>query len=220
MTGTLSGPLPALPWSDLGPLVFVDVETSDLGPEQHIIEIAALRWQDDREVDRLVTLVDPGTPTIRYTQVHGITRADLDGAPTWPSLLPALRRVMRGATMVAHNASFEARALHATLARHGGGWDGPRLCTCVLARDAHPERGGRGAHTLGNLLKLHGIVQPGRAHAAYPDAAVLQDLLARLLSRAPDEKVRARWLRTAHTTGEGVHWPVRAGGRRVPLKVR
>ena len=45
--------------------------------------------------------------------------------------------------------------------------------TLALARAAHPERRGRGAHTLGNLLALHGIVQPGDAHAAFPDAAVL-----------------------------------------------
>lgn len=213
-------PPPDLPWSELGPLVFLDVETSDLDREQHIIEVAALRWEDGRETDRLVTLVDPGTPTISYTHVHGISRADLDGAPTWPAVLPALRRVLDGATVVAHNAAFEARALQATLSRHGGNWDGPRLCTYALARRAHPERSGRGAHTLGNLLALHRIEQPGRAHAALPDAAVLRSLAACLLARAPDAKVRSAWLRAARKEGAGVRWPVPAGGHGLRTKSR
>ena len=224
----MNQPLPAvrhrrfsLPWSTLGPLVFLDVETSGFGAEQRIIEIAALRWMDGREVDRLVTLVDPETPHITFTEVHGIHHRDLVGAPRWGDLLGPLRRVLEGATLVAHNASFEARALNQTLERHGGGWDGPRLCTLALARAAHPERRGRGAHTLGNLLELHGIVQPGDAHAAYPDAAVLLELTLRLLFRAPDQRTRASWLRGAQRDGVGVRWPCavrRRGG--VRLKVR
>ena len=90
-------------------------------------------------MNRLVTLVDPGIRHIEATWVHGITRANLDGAPTWRQLFPALRRVL-GATLVAHSASFEKRAVHTTLDRAGGRWDGPRLCTLKLARLAHPER--------------------------------------------------------------------------------
>lgn len=211
----------SLPWADLGPLVFLDVETTGGGADQHIIEIAALRWQAGRETDRLVTLVDPQVPRITHTEVHRIQQSDLWGAPTWPELLPALQKVLDGATLVAHNASFEAGALDRTLSRFGGRWNGSRLCTLALARAAHPERRGRGAHTLGNLLALHGIVQPGEAHAALPDAAVLHELAVRLLFRAPDGETRARWLSRACKPGNGVVWPrMPGGGDGVRLKVR
>lgn len=206
---------PAPPDSDaglpLGPLVFLDFETTGAGPDTHAIEIAALRWEGGREVQRLVTLIDPGPRPIQWTSIHRITRADLRGAPSWPALLPVLRAVLEGATVVAHNARFEAEVLRQGFVRAGGLWDGPRLCTLSLARRAHPERKGNGGHRLGGLVDLHGIPMPGEAHAAYADAAVLPSLLRALLARAADAAGQASWLRSATTRGLGVEWPVAPG---------
>jgi len=196
---------------DLGPLTFLDVETTGSREALYVIELAALRWEGGREVDRLVTLVDPGPVEIEATWIHGIARGDLHGAPKWPALLPALRRLMEGATLVAHAATVERRALHTTLARAGGSWDGRRLCTLKLAKLAHPERSGKGAHTLGNLVALHGLQMPGRAHEAYADTAVLPPLVDAFLARAEDDHTRAAWLRRAYHKGSGVAWPVPAG---------
>jgi DNA polymerase-3 subunit epsilon len=212
--------MPLLPWSTLGPLTFLDVETTGSRDQLYVIELAALRWENGREVDRLVTLVDPEIHHIENTWIHGITRRDLDGAPTWPALLPALRRVLEGTTLVAHSASVETRAMNTTLGRAGGSWNGPRLCTLKLARLAHADRSGKGAHKLGNLVDLHGLQMPGRAHEAYADTAVLPDLVEAFLALAEDDKTRATWLRKAHHKGAGVRWPTAAGPDPRRLKSR
>lgn len=209
-----------LPWEDLGPLVFLDVETTGRGPQQHIIEVAALRWEGNQLVDHLVTLIDPGVRQIEFTDIHRITRGDLDGAPTWPLVLPALRRVLDGAIMVAHNASFEAGALRTTLSRYGGSWDGKSLCTLKLARRAHPERKGKGAHTLRNLALLHGLTMHSNAHAAFAYAAVLPGLLSRLLARAPDTVTRRDWLTRSIAGSDTVQWGVESGPDPRKLKAR
>jgi DNA polymerase III epsilon subunit-like protein len=215
-TEPVAPPPPAAPGAvlgldALGPLLFLDFETTGAGADTHAIEIAALRWEGGREVARLVTLVDPGPRPIQWTSIHRITRTHLRGAPPWPALLPALRDVLEGATVVAHNARFEADVLRQGFARAGGDWDGPRLCTLALARRAHPERKGNGGHRLGGLVELHGIPMPGAAHAAYADAAVLPALLAQLLQRAASDEQRENWLRGATHRGLGVVWPTRPG---------
>ncbi|NBH05323.1 exonuclease domain-containing protein, partial [Amycolatopsis sp. SID8362] len=62
----------------------LDVRTTGLRPG-HVVELAAVRVRaDGAVVGELSTLVDPG-PGVPPGPVllHGITRADLDGAPTF-----------------------------------------------------------------------------------------------------------------------------------------
>lgn len=63
----------------------------------------------------LESLVDPRIPiTEQVTGIHGLTNADVDGAPAWPSVQRELARVLRAhgiEVLVAFNASFEAMCL-------------------------------------------------------------------------------------------------------------
>jgi DNA polymerase III epsilon subunit-like protein len=53
----------------------------------------------------LDTLVSPGCPIQPGAQaVHGITDADVAGAPPWNEVLPKLLTVTRGRTVLAYNA--------------------------------------------------------------------------------------------------------------------
>lgn len=172
-----------VPWRLLpGPVAVVDVETTGFSPvTDRVVEVAVIRMEEERRWRILDTLVNPEGP-VTATFVHGIRAADVKDAPTFADIIPYLSAVLEGAVLVAHNASFDRGFLSAELARAGGCWDAPELCTMLLARQCHPERSGQGAHKLENLVALYGIDNPA-PHRALGDAYATAALLARLLSR-------------------------------------
>ncbi|MFK7930270.1 MAG: exonuclease domain-containing protein [Myxococcota bacterium] len=210
----------SLPWKYLpGPLVFVDVETTGVGRADRVVELAAIRVAPDEPVQVLNTLIDPGVRPVGAAHVHRITGEVLDGAPAFESVVPALAQLSDGATLVAHNASFEQRMLSGELARLGGVWGVPALCTYALSRRAHPERNVRGARTLTSLVNLHRLTMDGHAHAAWPDARVLPELLVCLLNRAESAAQTAGWIRQCIKPAPEPKWPA-VPWSSAPLKPR
>ena len=178
-----------IPWHLLpGPLLMVDLETTGLSaPTDRIIELAAVRQAPGEPPRVLHTLVDHGRASPGPTHVHGITRPMLDGAPPIEAVLPLLAELCEGATMVAHNASFEHRFLSAEMSRAGGVWGMPRLCTLALARRLHPERKrGYGGHGLGRMASLYEVPVIA-AHTALGDVRMMSALLGGMLRRFSDE---------------------------------
>ncbi|MFF1670361.1 exonuclease domain-containing protein [Nocardiopsis flavescens] len=55
----------------------------------------------------------------RAQRVHGITPADLAGAPTWPQVWPRLGEIAEGRLLVAYNADFDRRLIAQTCRPHG-----------------------------------------------------------------------------------------------------
>ena len=115
----------------------LDVETTGLDAGcNRIVELALVRMDaHGRVLDELHTVVDPDGDGAGPTQVHGITDADLRGAPTFAQLAPAVRHLIGGALVVSHNAHFDIAFLHAELARAGlPGTPLPYACTMSLCR--------------------------------------------------------------------------------------
>jgi DNA polymerase III subunit epsilon len=119
----------------------------------------------------------------RARRVHGISDADLAGAPTMAGLWPRLRDLLAGRWVVAHGAGTERRFLRA-YPFHGFG---PWVDTLALARALDPSLP---SHALGDLAGAYGLVEkltgmvPGfRWHDAFCDAlaclAVLESLIVR-----------------------------------------
>src|SRR5690606_40388517 len=66
------------------------------------------------------TLVDPGGPIPPFISVlTGITDAMVMAARRIEAVLPSFLEFIHGATLVAHNASFDTRFLKAACAAHG-----------------------------------------------------------------------------------------------------
>jgi ATP-dependent DNA helicase DinG len=124
-----------------GPLAIVDLETTGLQtePDAEILEFGAL-------------LVDPGAARLRTAQVllrtrrplpravarlTGLRDADLAGGPALAEVAPALRELLAGRTVLAHNAEFErhflSRDLDAALA------DADYLDSLDLLAVTHPD---------------------------------------------------------------------------------
>ncbi|HCH63147.1 MAG: hypothetical protein CL927_14370 [Deltaproteobacteria bacterium] len=199
-----------IPWHLLpGPLLLIDLETTGVrAPSDRIVELAAVRHAPGEPSRVLHTLVDHGGPVVGASRIHGINRPMLDGAPTIDTVLPMLETLSQGATMVAHNASFEHRFLSAAMHRFGGAWGLPRLCTLALARRLHPEQRRRArGHGLGKMAKLYEIPVVA-AHTALGDVRMMSVLLGQMLRRFADHPHLTKWIdESTRTSSMDSIWP-------------
>lgn len=220
------GPRPApdprsLPWALLrSPLVFLDVETTGVGADDRIIELALIRVAPGEATRSLDTLVHPeGRPIhARATAIHGLRAPLLANAPCFGDLRPEVEELLAGAEVVAHNAPFDLRFLGAALARLGAGQPPAGLCTLRLARALLPARSG--PRSLDALCARFGVPAYGHAHAAWADARRLPELLVALLSAAGSRESAQAALSAARCgVAAGVEAPLFAGLRENALPV-
>ncbi len=167
----------------------IDVETSGFRPGQaRIISIAVLGLDVEGRVEQsVVSLLNPGVDP-GPTHVHGLTAAMLEDQPQFADIAGDVVEVLRGRTLVAHNAAFD----YAFLAAEAELADAELpvdtvMCTVELAR-----RLDLGIDNLRlETLAAHWGVTQERPHDAFDDAMVLTGVLAPALERARDRDV---WL--------------------------
>ncbi|WP_418276675.1 3'-5' exonuclease [Isoptericola jiangsuensis] len=92
----------------------IDFETAN-AQRASVCAVGVTKVRDGLVVGTLDTLVQPppGHDTFhwRNVEVHGITAADVVGAPTWDVVLPKLTEFTGGDVLVAHNAAFDRSVL-------------------------------------------------------------------------------------------------------------
>jgi len=162
------------------PFAVLDVETTGLSPARdRVIEIAVVRCAPDGSfIDEWSTLVDPGRDP-GPTHIHGISAADLEGAPTFEDIAEELRQRLSGSMVAAHNLSFDAGFLAAEYQRAGATTpDQPAVCTLQLARQVLK---GNEAFSLAACAAALGIDHPN-AHRALPDTRVTASVLAAMIN--------------------------------------
>jgi len=162
-----------------GDRVVVDVETTGLDAHsERIIEIAMIRIDaKGREVRRFVSLVNPNRDT-GATEIHGITDAMVMHAPTFADIAPKVREMMRNATFVAHNASFDHSFIVVEL--HRAGVKAPKVgtfCTLGMSRLMFTE----GRHNLKATAERFGIHVPF-SHRAEVDAEITLAIFRKMMS--------------------------------------
>ena len=173
----------------------LDFETTGLDPaRERVVEIGAIRFMPGTgcapgaegrmatELGAMASLVKPGIRMPREViAIHGITDEDVEDAPPFGEVAPALSALAAGAYIVAHNAPFDLSFLRAELARAGLPPPlNPVIDTRLLAKAAFP---GLSSYRLVHLASRFGI-EPGRAHRALDDARTCMDLLVLCASRA------------------------------------
>lgn len=187
--------LPAGAWSPtvcLDALTYsvVDVETTGGAPwlGHRLMEVAAIRLQGGRVVERFHALVNPERPIPPFVRrLTGITQAMVEGAPRFKDVAGALQAFLTGSVFVAHNAVFDWRFIEAESERASGlRMEGTRLCTLRLARRLYPEliRGSLDA------LAEHFAVPIEARHRAGDDAGATALLFLRFLERLAELGVR------------------------------
>ncbi|MDQ4104987.1 MAG: exonuclease domain-containing protein, partial [Actinomycetota bacterium] len=133
-------------------------------------------------IDEFATLVNPGRE-IRNTKYHGITTADLDGAPTWAQVASTLLSYLSGAVMVCHNSVFDHAFLSQEFRRVGIDITAtPTLCTLVTARSQLDLWGYRLRSVVGRVTGIWPVFE----HTALDDARTTARLLRGFLHDAPE----------------------------------
>ena len=127
----LLAPLGAGAWCAL------DTETTGLGPYDQVVEVAVISASGRTLLD---STARPARPVSKKAAaVHGLGDAELASAPTWSTVWARLRPLLRDATLVAWNASFDLRLLRQTCDRHGLPFQAPRfVCLREAFRRRHP----------------------------------------------------------------------------------
>lgn len=180
--GRASAPSASPPPAPSGPPRFavIDVETTGLDPErERVLELAILRADEQgRPIDQWLTRFHPGGP-VRATHIHGITDADVAGAPRFADLAVQIGTALQGLVLVAHNTEFDLAFLQAEFAR--ASLPMPQVSTyCTLQGSTvylpHLRR-----RTLSECCAALGVTHQ-QAHSALGDAYAVAGLLERYLA--------------------------------------
>lgn len=163
--------------------IVFDIETTGLSVTQNkIIEIAAVKMEDGKEIDRYATFVDPHV-RIPYNiqQLTNINDDMVKGAPDVEEVLPQFVDFAGDAILVAHNARFDVGFINAKLKEMGlPEMNNPVLDTLELARMLFPTLKNHRLNTLAAKYK----VSLENHHRAIDDTLALGEILNGLLEDA------------------------------------
>lgn len=157
--------------------VGLDLEATDLSVDGgRIIEVAAVRFTDGREVAEFTSLVDPGLPIPPIiTSITGIRDQDVTGKPSFEAIREQLAEFCGDAPIVGHNIQFDIGFLAANgLKLKNATYDTWKLATLLLPR--------AGSHSLESLAAELGLKHP-EAHRALHDARVGAELFMYLTDK-------------------------------------
>lgn len=184
--------LDATPLARLSFVVF-DTETTGLRPSEgdDVIQLAAVRVVNGRLLsgETFDMLVDPGRPIPpASTRIHGLTDADVAGAPRLAEVFARFHAFAEGAVLVAHNAAFDLAFLRRA-ETEGLRLVQPVLDTVFLSAFLFDHTGQHGLDALAERLGV--AIDPARRHTALGDALATAEILVRLLPQ-----LRARGIAT------------------------
>ncbi len=165
----------------------LDTETTGLGQQDEIVQIAVVDANGNAVMDQLVR---PSIPIPRgASRIHGITDADVIDAPDFRRLYIKLSSILAGEVVIAYNMDFDWRMLQQSAARYRlpDIRIGRRDCAMKQYAKFKGKRGGQGRgyvwHKLSNAASQEGIAVNG-AHSALGDAMMTLLLLRKMAESA------------------------------------
>ncbi|QGH69517.1 DNA polymerase III subunit epsilon [Pseudactinotalea sp. HY158] len=182
----------------------IDFETTGVVPERtdRVIEVGVVLAAPSGRIEHeWTTLLNPRRD-LGPTRIHGVRAADVVDAPDFGDVADHLVELLRGRTVVAHNASFDMRFLHAELARARYEIAGrpPALCSMKWA-----------GRVLGTAKLAHCCdaldIELANAHCALDDARATARLVAHLAHRLDGDRA---W-ETDRRAGAAFVWPAPRG---------
>ena len=95
--------------------VYLDTETTGLGAEDEIVDLAVVGAGGEVLLDTLVRPCRP-IPAVA-SAIHGLTDADVARAPSWDAVGIRLAELVAGRVVVVYNAAFDRRLVQQCCAR-------------------------------------------------------------------------------------------------------
>ncbi|CEI83447.1 exonuclease [Oceanobacillus oncorhynchi subsp. incaldanensis] len=171
----------------------IDFETAN-EKRNSACSIGVVRFDEQEILDEYYSLINPMSDFRSMNiRIHGIREDDVQDAPTFEDLWPALYEKLEGHIIVAHNASFDMSVLRQSLLkydlRHP---DFTSLCTVKISQRVWPHLENHRLHTVADY---HDI--PLIHHHALEDAKASAFILMKALEAQQDgnaEHFLERWL--------------------------
>ncbi len=172
---------PDMLWDQI-PFVAFDTETTGLGKEDRIIQIAfASFFGDELRTKKWYVYPGRGIP-MEATRIHGITDDMVRDAPMFEDILEEVLVELRRAPWVAHNLRFDAGMLAKEIPEERWPTGMPTLCTLDYARKHHPQTKLRRGHKLADLANVFAEdYSTGAMHDAQYDANLLANITHRMM---------------------------------------
>jgi DNA polymerase-3 subunit alpha (Gram-positive type) len=168
--------------------VIFDIETTGLSVMNNkIIEIAGVKMQDGKEIDRFATFINPHEK-IPYNiqQLTNINDDMVRDAPELEEKLPQFVAFVEDCILVAHNARFDMGFIQANLKRMNlPELKNPVLDTLELARFLFPSMKNHRLNTLSDKFK----VSLDNHHRAIDDSIALGFVLYHLVQEANERQI-------------------------------
>jgi predicted DnaQ family exonuclease/DinG family helicase len=154
--------------------IALDLETTGFDPiADQVIEIAAIKFQDDRIIDTFDTLIDAQIPIPQMvSHITGIKDADLHGAPLFSDIQQKLIEFLGNYPIIGHNIGFDISFLN----QKGMNLRNPLYDTLQLAGVMLPGLASYSLDTLSRTLKI----KHEKKHRAYSDANACYQLFLML----------------------------------------
>lgn len=172
--------------------VYLDTETTGLGPDAEIVDIGIVAGDGRVLMDSLVRPLRP-IPA-EATAVHGITDSMVLDAYTWEQVCPVVADHLSGKTVVIYNAQYDTQILKQVTEATGFPLKllNTRAECAMLAFsdfDGTPGRypGQRKWHKLDVAAERFGIAPGG--HRALADAVTCRSVVLAMAAHAIDEPV-------------------------------
>ena len=162
----------------------IDIETTGDKPKNFkVIEIAIIKHDGKKEIDRYTTFVDPQERINPFiSRLTGIHDSDVAGAPKFFEVAKDIVEFTKDCVFVAHNVSFDYGVIRREFKRLGYDYRLPHMCTVQTARILIP---GHKSYGLKNITKALNIPLNGH-HRAIADTEATAKLFEMLYER--DEK--------------------------------
>ena len=165
-----------------------DTETTGIKTEDcTIIEIGAVKFNKDGELDKFSTLINPKIPIPQIiTQITNISDSMVCSMPCIKEVLPGFIEFIGDSILMGHNVQFDLNFLNSECEKNGFPYvRNKALDTLRISRWAYPKAERHKLDYLADALKIN----KGHSHRAFDDAVTCKELFLRILAdTAPVQK--------------------------------
>lgn len=165
----------------------IDIETTGLDPLfDDIIEIAGIKYRENKEIERFQSLINPGRKIGDFiVELTGITNEMLLDAPSIETVLPRFLEFVGNDTIVGHNVHFDINFIYDNVENlKMSSFSNDFVDTMRLSRRLYPQMKNHRLATLAENLD----VEPNGEHRALEDCITTQRCFSKMKSDAAENE--------------------------------
>lgn len=162
----------------------IDFETANW-QRTSVCSVGVVVMNRGKQEERFYSLIQPAPNfySRRNTEIHGLSKADTEDAPAFPTVWREILPLVKGIPLVAHNSVFDEGCLRAVHALYEMDYPDYRFyCTCRLARKYFKGLENYQLHTVSAFCGF----DLSHHHNALADAEAAAVIMQTILQRCPE----------------------------------